>query len=47
MGALWLAATAIFRLVVIPAEERNLLAKFGPEYEAYRQRTGALLPRLG
>jgi protein-S-isoprenylcysteine O-methyltransferase Ste14 len=46
-GTLWLAATAIFRLVVIPAEERNLLAKFGPEYEAYRQRTGALLPRLG
>ncbi len=31
---------------VILLEERELSARFGPEYDAYRQRTPALLPRL-
>jgi protein-S-isoprenylcysteine O-methyltransferase Ste14 len=27
-------------------EERNLLARFGPEYRSYMQRTGRFIPRL-
>ena len=42
----WLIALLIFRLIVIPAEERNLIKKFGAEYEAYRARSGALIPRI-
>lgn len=34
------------RTVVIPREEEELLTRFGSRYEAYRRRTGALLPRL-
>jgi protein-S-isoprenylcysteine O-methyltransferase Ste14 len=33
-----------FRLLVIPAEEEQLLESFGEEYESYQARTGALLP---
>lgn len=33
-----------FRLLVIPAEEAQLLEAFGEEYESYQARTGALLP---
>ncbi len=33
-----------FRLLVIPAEEKQLLDSFGEEYECYQARTGALLP---
>lgn len=36
---------AAFRFVVIPKEEANLVRTFGDEYEAYRDRTGALIPR--
>lgn len=43
----WLIALIIFRLIVIPAEERNLSEKFGAEYEAYRAQSGALIPRFG
>lgn len=32
--------------VVIPAEERQLVDKFGDDYRALRRRTGRLLPRL-
>ena len=32
--------------IVIPLEERELAERFGAEYEAYRQRVPALLPRL-
>lgn len=39
-----LAALIIFRFVVIPAEEKNLVEKFGMDYEEYRSRTGALTP---
>ena len=33
-----------FRLLVIPAEEKQLLDAFGEEYVYYQARTGALLP---
>jgi protein-S-isoprenylcysteine O-methyltransferase Ste14 len=28
------------------AEERNLVARFGRDYEEYRRRTGRFVPRL-
>ena len=37
----------VFRLVVIPKEEANLIRVFGTRYEEYRSRTGALVPRVG
>ena len=40
------AAAVVFRFVVIPKEERNLIQAFGRAYEGYRQRTGALFPRF-
>lgn len=43
---LTLIAFAAMRLVVVPLEERELLAKFGVEYSAYMQRTGRFIPRL-
>jgi protein-S-isoprenylcysteine O-methyltransferase Ste14 len=36
----------VFRWIVIPREEANLIKVFGEQYEAYRRRTGALFPRL-
>lgn len=39
-------ALVSIRLVVVPREERELLARFGPAYEDYVRRTGAMLPRL-
>jgi len=39
-----LAGVLAFRLLVIPAEEKQLLNAFGEEYECYQARTGALLP---
>ncbi|HDD54626.1 MAG TPA: isoprenylcysteine carboxylmethyltransferase family protein [Chloroflexi bacterium] len=33
-----------FRLLIIPAEEEQLLEAFGEDYECYQSRTGALLP---
>lgn len=36
----------VFRFVVIPAEEENLIASFGDEYRNYQRRTGAIFPRL-
>ena len=40
------AVSALFiRLVVIPAEERQLIAKFGDRYRAHMLRTGRLLPK--
>ena len=52
MAASWfillfaLIGLASIRLVVVPLEERALEAKFGDAYRSYRQRTGALLPRV-
>jgi protein-S-isoprenylcysteine O-methyltransferase Ste14 len=40
------AAILVFRIVVIPKEEDNLVRAFGKPYEEYKRRTGALLPRL-
>ena len=37
---------AFMWLVVIPVEERELLARFGDRYRGYAGRTGRLLPRL-
>ncbi len=34
----------VFRWVVIPREETNLIKVFGKQYEEYRERTGALVP---
>ncbi len=36
----------LLRLVVIPVEERELLAKFGAEYRTYMKGTGRMLPRF-
>ena len=44
--SLVLAGTAIFRFVVIPSEERNLVRAFGERYEEYRKGTGTLFPRM-
>lgn len=43
----WIALGLIPLLaVVIPREERELVRRFGAEYEEYRDRTGAMLPKL-
>ena len=39
-----LAGLLAFRLLVIPAEEEQLLEAFGEDYECYQSRTGSLLP---
>lgn len=41
---IFLAGLLAFRLLVIPAEEEQLLEAFGEDYEGYQSRTGALLP---
>lgn len=52
MAASWfillfaLIALVAIRVVVVPLEERELDAKFGDAHRSYRQRTGALLPRV-
>ena len=40
-------ALAAIALLVIPAEEKELLRKFGDDYRRYMQQTGRLWPRLG
>lgn len=42
-----LLGVLIFRWIVIPKEEQNLINAFGAEYQAYQQRSGALVPRIG
>lgn len=39
-----IAGILAFRLLVIPAEEKQLLDAFGEDYECYQSRTGTLLP---
>lgn len=41
-----LVGVLVFRLLVIPIEEANLIQAYGQAYEGYRQRTGALFPLL-
>jgi protein-S-isoprenylcysteine O-methyltransferase Ste14 len=41
-----LLASVAIRVAVIPREEEALAGRFGAPYEAYRTRTGCLLPRL-
>jgi len=41
-----LVIALLVRIVVIPLEERQLLEKFGSDYETYMTRTGRFLPRL-
>jgi protein-S-isoprenylcysteine O-methyltransferase Ste14 len=39
-------AIIMFRFVVIPKEEANLIKIFGKQYEEYQQNTGVLIPRF-
>ena len=39
-------ALIVFRLVVIPAEEEQLLEAFGEAYQQYQQHTSALVPKI-
>ena len=41
-----LAASTVFRFIVVPIEEKQLEAKFGESYRHYKDRTGAMLPRI-
>ncbi len=43
---LWLIALHVIWHLVIPLEERRMLAQFGDEYRAYAHRTGRFIPRL-
>ena len=36
----------VFRYIVIPKEEANLIAAFDGEYQHYQERTGALVPQF-
>lgn len=42
-----LVSVVVALVLVIPLEERELARRFGEEYEAYRRRVPALLPRWG
>ena len=44
LGMASIALIAI-RTVVVPREERELVARFGAGYEEYKRRTGAMTPR--
>jgi protein-S-isoprenylcysteine O-methyltransferase Ste14 len=44
--ALGAAGFVLINLVVIPAEERALISKFGDRYRAYMTRTGRMFPRF-
>ncbi len=41
-----LGGTIVFRYLVIPAEEKNLIAVFGEDYKKYQSFIGALIPKL-
>lgn len=40
------AGLIVFRFVVIPAEEENLIASFGDSYRRYQSRTGTIFPKM-
>lgn len=41
-----ISAVAV-RVFIVPREEKMLIDRFGHEYEVYRERTGAMIPKLG
>ncbi len=41
------AAMTLYIFIGIHYEERDLVANFGPDYETYRQKVGALIPWVG
>jgi protein-S-isoprenylcysteine O-methyltransferase Ste14 len=52
VAANWFLAitgVGLFVLLAVRAstEERNLVARFGPDYEAYTRQTGRFVPRIG
>ena len=44
---LFAAALTAYMLIAIPIEERDLADLYGEQYEAYRRRVPALVPRPG
>lgn len=46
MALLGFIGALVFRCIIIPIEEANLIVAFDGEYEQYRMRTGALAPRF-
>lgn len=46
IAGLIVIAAVLFRTIVIPREEEQLIAKFGEEYLVYQKSTGRMLPRL-
>ncbi|MBX3049290.1 MAG: isoprenylcysteine carboxylmethyltransferase family protein [Anaerolineales bacterium] len=45
-GLAGLVIFAPFYFIRVRAEEQMMLDRFGPEYEAYRQSTGAIFPKI-
>ena len=41
------AGMTVYILIAIRHEERDLVALFGEDYEAYRGRAGMLVPKVG
>ncbi|MGZ3688566.1 MAG: methyltransferase family protein, partial [Bdellovibrionota bacterium] len=39
-------SVSLYLAVAIPVEERKLIAIFGKDYEAYRKRVPAVIPKL-
>ena len=44
--AYFVVTVLVFRFLVIPEEEKNLVEAFGQAYRDYQKETGALFPRL-
>lgn len=43
---LLVASMALYLIIAIPIEERKLIALFGQDYEEYRLKVPAVIPRL-
>jgi protein-S-isoprenylcysteine O-methyltransferase Ste14 len=46
VGAVTLLDLIMVNTIIIPLEERELLARFGADYEAYRRRVPRIMPRF-
>ncbi len=44
--AYFVAGVLVFRLLVVPEEEKRLIEAFGDDYRSYRKTTGALFPKI-